>query len=73
MEKIELGQKVTDSLTGFSGTVTAIATYLSGCVRAEVVSLDDPNKEYWFDIQRLGAITKDKPGGYHAPPPSIDP
>ena len=31
MKKIELGSKVEDSLTGFSGVVIGIVTYLTGC------------------------------------------
>jgi len=70
--EIKLGKKVRDTITGFEGTVTGIAEYLSGCKRAEVVSNDDPSKEYWFDVQRLGEPLK-KPGGPREAPPSRDP
>lgn len=51
----------------------AKAEYLSGCIRYEVVSKDDPGKEYWFDEERLEKRKSDRPGGFHDAPPSRDP
>jgi len=70
---IKLGEKVTDSLTGFEGTVTARAEYLYGCIRCELVSMNDPDKTVWIDEQRLEVGSKVKVGGTQHIPPSRNP
>lgn len=54
---INLGQTVTDRITGFKGVVTGIVHYISGCHQALVTprvkddgSAGDP---HWYDLQRL--------------------
>jgi hypothetical protein len=66
---IKLGDKVTDSISGFSGVVVQVTEYLYGCRRMGVEStqLKDGNTippEY-FDEQRLTITPKAKTGGFH--------
>src|SRR3546814_1776690 len=59
MEKnmIQLGQKVKDKITGFTGIVTGYVTYITGCNQAlfaPQVGQDGAIKDAcWFDEQRL--------------------
>lgn len=52
-----LGRVVTDRITGFSGTVTGVAIYLTGCNQVLVVpkTAEDGalRDSQWFDQQRL--------------------
>lgn len=54
---IELGTKVTDKITGFTGTVTGYVQYITGCNQALVapkVGKDGTAKSAeWLDEQRL--------------------
>ncbi len=54
---ITLGDKARDSLTGFSGTVTGIADYFTGCSQASLQPLIPEGGDYkgpsWFDVDRL--------------------
>lgn len=62
--QVELGRTVQDRITGFTGVVTGIVYYLSGChqalvvprVRADGGLLDSQ----WFDLQRLRVKTNAK-------------
>ena len=67
---IKLGDKVTDTITGFKGIVTAKAIYLNGCVQFQVQpkGLKDEEiiKSEWIDegqliVLRISA-TVDKEG-----------
>lgn len=62
--KIELGEKVTDSITGFKGTVTGRSEYITGCKQYAVVPRSKDNKASegtWFDEDRLvGSVKKKK-------------
>jgi len=40
------GDKVKDNITGFSGTVTAVAIYLNGCIRYQVQPELDEHGHY---------------------------
>jgi len=55
--KIELGGNVTDIITGFTGTVTGLVKYLTGCDQALVTPKSTDSAKYpeanWFDINRL--------------------
>jgi len=54
--KIELGVKVRDSITGFKGTVTARAEYITGCRQYCVVPKAKGNEAKgggWYDEDRL--------------------
>jgi hypothetical protein len=57
---INLGDKVKESVTGFSGTVTGIADYLTGCSQACVQPGTDEKGAWqearWFDVDRLATI-----------------
>lgn len=53
---IQLGDKVTDGVTGFSGIATARTTFLTGCDRIEVTSksVDGRPADFaMFDEDRL--------------------
>ncbi len=59
MFRIELGTKVKDVVTGFKGTVTGRAEYLTGCRQYCVIPKSEGNKAAegnWFDEQRLEVI-----------------
>jgi len=61
--KIEMGKKVKDSITGFSGIVTARAEYITGCRQYTVTPKAKDNKHadsYWFDEDRLVGSVKKK-------------
>lgn len=61
--KIELGEKVKDSVTGFKGTVTARAEYLTGCRQYAVTAKTVGNKiaeSGWYDEDRLLDSVKKK-------------
>ena len=54
--KIELGNTVKDSITGFKGIVTGKAIYITGCVQYSVTGKSIKNTEplsFWFDEDRL--------------------
>lgn len=54
--KTLLGKKATDSVTGFTGTITAITNYLSGDVKVCIEPSVNGNNnlvEEWFDIGRV--------------------
>lgn len=54
--KIELGVPVMDKITGFRGTVTARAEYLTGCLQycvAPQVKDNDFKRSEWLDEDRL--------------------
>lgn len=77
---MELGIKVKDRISGFSGVVTGFVTYLTGCNQALVAPAigKDGNLRHaeWFDVQRLERIGTSKitldnsksPGFDRAPP-----
>lgn len=60
-DKVGLGDAVVDDLTGFSGTVTGICFYITGCTQALVKPAVKDDGEMtdgaWIDTPRL-SITK---------------
>lgn len=77
---LNLGDRVKDSLTGFTGIVTAQVSYLTGCDQCQVLpaSTDQSkiNEAHWFDVERLklvesGVVQTEqyKPGGKDMPYP----
>ncbi len=64
---IELGEKVKDPITGFSGTVVAITKYLWGCISIGICSKElnngIPIAWQWFDENRLTRDTDQVKGG----------
>lgn len=79
---MELGITVRDRITGFTGTVTGTAHYLTGCNQACVLPPLGENGTYrealWFDQQRLERVGDDRvtldngdtPGCDMPPPPA---
>lgn len=62
---IVLGEQVTDSITGVTGTAVARYEFLYGCVRIAVERLDKDGKpeEIVFDEQRLTTKPSATSGG----------
>lgn len=63
-ERVELGKKYRDSITGFEGVATAKTDFLYGCVRVllEGVTSEEKNpEEFWFDEQRLKDVETEAP------------
>jgi hypothetical protein len=61
--KIKLGSQAEDKLTGFKGTVTGTAQYLTGCSQYCLLpKTDDPTKYpegQWFDEGRIVKVKGD--------------
>ncbi len=57
MEKIKLGNKVKDKVTGFEGIAISKCIYLNGCIqyaiKPPVDEKGDMRKEVWIDEQQL--------------------
>ena len=53
-----LGKQVKDTLTGYSGKVTAVALYLTGETRLLVEGIDTTGRpiEWWLDEKRVAVI-----------------
>ena len=77
---MEMGIKVRDSITGFSGVVTGTTSYITGCAQALVQPPTKETGEFvdgrWFDVTRLEvidpnpiAIDTDRGAGPDAPAP----
>ena len=72
--KIELGTEVTESITGYKGTVTARCEYTTGCVQYQVTPKCKAGGKYdegcWLDEDRLiekvvpKAVKKKSPRAY---------
>jgi hypothetical protein len=62
--KYELGQKAKDVVTGFTGTITARADYLTGCKQYCVTPRVKPDGEYpngvWLDEDRIELLDDEK-------------
>lgn len=62
---VNLGQRVKDELTGFTGIVEAITHYLNGCCQALVrPKFKTKDKEYpkaaWIDVEQLKVVKGSK-------------
>ena len=69
MFKINMKAKVKDSITGFTGIVTARAEYITGCRQYLVSAKVQKNKmgeALWFDEDRLINSATKNPGGPQA-------
>jgi hypothetical protein len=55
---IQLGIIAKDTITGFTGKVTAICRYITGKDRCGVSALNSKGEpvEEWFDIERLKEV-----------------
>ena len=61
--RIELGCKVKDVVTGYTGIVTAQCIYLNGCVQYQVENAKKKGEEIqerWIDAQRLKVVSGGK-------------
>jgi len=60
-EFVELGDEVTDAVTGFVGIATAATTFLNGCRRIQITPKADATGKYqderWLDEPQL-TVTK---------------
>lgn len=58
-----LGTKQKDIITGFTGVVTGVCQYLSGCSQALLTPSQDASGTFpdgkWFDLQRLEQVGED--------------
>lgn len=74
---VNLGDKVKDEVTGFSGVATARAIYWNGCISILVCSSklgsDGKEVEEWFDEQRVDKKSKAEAGGPQSRPPKLHP
>ena len=63
---IKMGQKVTEKISGYTGTVIAKTVWAYGCVRfgvqAEGLKDGAPIKAQWFDEGELTKASKSKGG-----------
>jgi len=63
-EEFEMGIKVKDKITGFSGIITGYCSYITGCdqclLQPEVKSDGDFVSARWFDVTRLEVIIEEK-------------
>jgi hypothetical protein len=58
-QRLPLGAKARDVVTGFTGTITGVARYLTGCdqyVLTAPVGADGEVKAHWYDDNRLVQI-----------------
>lgn len=77
---VSLGDKVKDTLTGFTGIVTARAEYLTGCNQVYVLPKSEKENEIkggeWFDMERIEKVAdravqiKERRTGADIPAPS---
>lgn len=74
MDEIRIGDRVKDSITSFTGIVTARTEWLNGCVRyliqSEKLKDGKPIEPEWFDREQVILVkavaskkSKTKPGG----------
>lgn len=61
--KVVNGSKVTCKITGFTGVVTGIVTYITGCsqclVQPRMKEDGSIPESIWIDIQRLDVVSDD--------------
>jgi hypothetical protein len=60
VNKVPLGSKAKDTITGFSGVVTGFCEYISGCNQVLLTPPVDKDGGYksgqWFDVQRVERV-----------------
>lgn len=65
MKQQLLGLNATDTVTGFTGTITGHCDYLTGCSQVLIVPKVGPDGSSrdgnWFDVQRIVLNGKVKP------------
>lgn len=62
---IQLGSKVRDNITGFTGIATSRTCYLHGCVHIGITPTElkdgKPIEPQWFDEQRVEIVEEKAP------------
>jgi heat shock protein HspQ len=58
--KFEIGARVRDTITGYSGVVTGRAQYVSGVNRYQVEAVDSTGRpcEWWLDGERCEVVAQ---------------
>jgi hypothetical protein len=56
MKTIQLGSKVRDRISGFTGIVVCRSTWVTGCVRIGVDAKGKADATAWFDEERLDIV-----------------
>lgn len=60
MDRITLGDRVKDTITGFEGIVIGISSWLNGCrtigIKPEKLHEGKPIESVWFDEPRIKTI-----------------
>lgn len=79
---IALGDRVKDTLTGFTGVVTGRAEYLTGCNQVYILPKSEKENEIkdgaWFDIERIEKLedrvveVSSRRTGADVPPPRAE-
>jgi len=82
-KQIDLGAKVKDTITGFSGIVVCLSRWLNGCVRVTVQPQQlkkdgEPKESHTFDTEQLELMTggvklQTRPTGGPKPEPRRQP
>jgi hypothetical protein len=71
LRQFDVGDPCEDKVTGYQGTIVAVARYLDGCttvgVQSRALHEGRPVKWFWFDIKR--AIPQRAPLPERTPPP----
>lgn len=61
-DKINLGEEVEDTITGYTGIVVAITYWINGCTRCGIQSTELekglPQEPQWIDAPQLEVIKK---------------
>lgn len=78
---IELGDKVRDTLSGFTGIVMARSEHLTGCNQFHVLPASEKDNDLkdgqWFDVERLEKLESgvvefaNRYTGADIPPPQV--
>ena len=62
LDRVKLGDKVKDEVTGFEGVATAATEFLQGCRRISITSQDlhdgKPIDSHWFDEPQITIVKK---------------
>lgn len=61
-DKVKLGERYRDTVSGWEGIATARYEYMNGCVRIEISHKDKDGKPeaFAFDIQQIELVKGDK-------------
>lgn len=78
-EGLQMGDKVKDTLTKFTGIIIARSEHLTGCNQVYLLPTSDKGNDLktgeWFDVERIESVEKNvvtsasRFGGCDIPPP----